>query len=310
MLESSLPSLAAHKGVTALVLILAAGGIIGGYAVAHEHNTAQNLATQNQNLAAENQQTTTALDATRQQVSDLTAKVNTLVANNQAQSAPSSAYAGNGSASRATARRIPRDDPRFKKLQAQLDAQGQAIDQARTDLASTQGDLSNTRTELTGSIAHTHDELVVLEKRGERSYTEFDINKSKQFQREGPIEIRVKKADDKHQFADLDLLVDDRNLTQKHVNLYQPVMYSTPDTPQPVEVVINSVTKNHIHGYVAASKYRQSELASMSAQNAASQGSNGSDQGSNGADQNQNGNQAPANSNEQPSPRQKLPSPM
>lgn len=293
-----------HTNIAAVVIVLACGGALGGYAIAHEHNAAQSLAQQNQTLAAENQQTQSALDATQQQVSALTAKVSSLAAS-QAQ-APSSASAAAGSRSPA-ARRIPRDDPRFKKLQSQLDAEGQAIDQTRSDLASTQGDLSSARTELTGSIAHTHDELMTLEKKGERSYTEFDIQKSKQFQREGPIEIRVRKADNKHQFADLDLLVDDRNLTQKHVNLYQPVMYSTPDSPQPVEVVINSVTKDHIHGYVAASKYKQSDLASMasaSADEAASQNSNS-------ADQNQDGNQNPAaNSASQPSQRQKLPPPM
>jgi hypothetical protein len=41
-------------------------------------------------------------------------------------------------------------------------------------------------------------------------------------------------------------------------------MFYTPDSPQAVEVVINSVSKDHIHGYVSAPKYRQSELASMS----------------------------------------------
>ena len=37
---------------------------------------------------------------------------------------------------------------------------------------------------------------------------------------------------------------------------------------QPVELVINSITKDHIHGYVSAPKYRQSELASMQSANA------------------------------------------
>jgi hypothetical protein len=35
-----------------------------------------------------------------------------------------------------------------------------------------------------------------------------------------------------------------------------------------VELVINSITKDHIHGYVSAPRYRQSELASMSNSNA------------------------------------------
>lgn len=49
--------------------------------------------------------------------------------------------------------------------------------------------------------------------------------------------------------------MDDRNLSQKHVNLYQPVMFNTPDSPQPVEVVINDIGKDHIHGYASAPKY-------------------------------------------------------
>ena len=184
-------------------------------------------------------------------------------------------------------------------MQAQLDAQGKAIEATQSDLATTQGDLSNTRTELTGSIARTHDELVLLEKKGERNYYEFDIYKAKQFQHEGPFGVRLKKANDKHQYADLELMVDDRDLSQKHVNLYQPVMFSTPDSPQPVQLVINSISKDHIHGYVSAPRYRQSELASMSntSSNNASTGNASTDQGS--------GSDTTASST-----RQKLPAPQ
>ncbi len=192
--------------------------------------------------------------------------------------------------SRPSAAHRPKDDPRYKKMQSELDAQGKAIEQTRSDLANTQGNLVNTRIELSGSIAHTHDELVVLEKRGERDFAEFDIPKSKQFRRAGPIELRLKKANSKHQYADLELVVDDRNLSQKHVNLYQPVMYSTPDSPQPVEVVINDIGRDHIHGYVSAPKYRQSELASMSNPVSAPTGVN----------------QGTANSDSRPASRQKL----
>jgi hypothetical protein len=153
-------------------------------------------------------------------------------------------------------------------MQSQLDAQNRAIEDTRSQITSTQGDLNNTRTELTGSIARTHDELLLLRKKGERNYYEFDIAKSKQFQHDGPFDVRLRKANTKHQYADLELLVDDRNLSQKHVNLYQPVMFYTPDNPQPVELVINSITKDHIRGYVSAPRYRQSELASMSNTNA------------------------------------------
>lgn len=230
----------------------------GGYAL-HERNNAQDLATQNAQIAAQ-------LGATNSQIRALSAQVNSLAANSQSHSMAEVAPAAKparpaAGRARSGARAY---DPRYKKLQSQLDAQGKAIDQTRADIAGTQSDLSNTRTELTGSIARTHDDLVVLQKRGERNYYEFDLTKSKQFTREGPIGIELRKANLRHQFADLQLMVGDNNLTQKHVNLYQPAMFYQPDSPQPVEIVINSISKDHIHGYISAPKYRQSELAAMS----------------------------------------------
>lgn len=264
---ASLPQGGAYQRIAAYVAIVVLGGALGGYAI-HEHSAAQKL-------AAQNAQANASLNATQHELSDLTAKVNMLASRAEAQqsAAPNAttqqpAVVANGRRRPAAAHR-PKVDSRYKKLQSQLDAQGKAIEQTRSELEGTRGDLANTRTELSGSIAHTHDELVLLEKKGERNYTEFDLLKSKQFKREGPFSLRLKKANEKHQFADLELMVDDRDLSQKHVNLYQPVMYYTPDSPQPVEVVINQVSKNHIHGYVSASKYRKSELASMAGDNGA-----------------------------------------
>ncbi len=248
------------RAVAYIAPVLVAGAMLGGYAF-HEHRVAQNL-------VAENQQTGSQLATTRSQVDDLTAKVNALAAQaaqaQQAQAAP----APNPAVRHMTAAHHSSQPSRIQKMQSQLDAQNKAIEDTQSQIASTQGDLNNTRTELTGSIARTHDELVLLEKKGERNYYEFDIDKSKQFQHNGPFGVRLRKANAKHQYADLELMVDDRNLSQKHVNLYQPVMFYTPDNPQPVELVINKITKDHIHGYVSAPRYRQSELASMSNANA------------------------------------------
>jgi len=274
------------KKVVAGAAIVVLGGALGGYAI-HEHNTAETL-------AAKNQQTTAALDQTRQQLQDLSSKVNTLVARSEAPAPVVSAApvlsAGRPAKPRAVVRR---EDPRIKKLQSQLDAQSKVIEDTRSQIASTQGDLVNTRTELSGSIAHTHDELVLLQRKGERNYTEFDLAKSKQFERKGPFGVRLKKANEKHQYADMELIVDDRNLSQKHINLYQPVMFYTPDSPQPVEVVINNISKDHVHGYVSAPKYRQSELASMASTPAGA--AQNSDQGT---------------TSSQPPARQKLPVPQ
>jgi hypothetical protein len=269
MEDSQIPAGAPVAGRIAAYIAAAAIGIGGfGYAI-HEHNSAQTLTAQNQQITAQNQQMTAQLASTHSALDALSAKVNALSTSvEKPATAPSRPAASHRAASHQ--HRTSAQEARFNKIQAQLDAQGKAIDDARDNLAST-------RTELNGSIARTHDELVVLEKKGERSYFEFDLQKAKsglfsfssgcasQFKREGPISLCLRKADTKHGFADLQLMVDDRNLTQKHVNLYQPAMYYQPDTQQPVEIVINNISKDHIHGYVSSPKYRKSELTLASA---------------------------------------------
>lgn len=255
--EEQEPTRASTKSIVAFMAIFwIVGGALGGYAI-HEHHVAQTLRTQAQ-------QSDAALTATRGQVDDLSSKVSALATQMQQQKAAAAANVPARHASVSTASHR-KEASRWNKMQSQLDAQNKAIEDTRNQLTSTQGDLDSTRTELTGSIARTHDELVLLQKRGERNYYEFDVAKSKQFEHDGPFGLRLKKANTKHQYADLELMVDDRALTQKHVNLYQPVMFYTPDSPQAVEIVINRITKDHIHGYVSAPKYRQSELAAASA---------------------------------------------
>jgi hypothetical protein len=251
MFESSMGAISA-KHVVPLVaaLVIGVGGL--GYAT-YEHHSAQSLAAQNQQVTAKLDATQGQLSATNGELNVLAAKVNDLEA---AREKPSPEVR---TAPRRVAVRRPRVNPydaRFKKMQSQLDAQGQEIDQTRNDLTNAQNTLGS-------GIAKNHDQLVALARRGERNYFEFDILKSKEYKREGPLSVRLTRANVKHQFANLILIVDDRDLQQKHVNLDQPVMFYTPDSPKPVEVVINSITKNHIHGYVSEPKYKTSELNAM-----------------------------------------------
>src|SRR5579859_2555596 len=106
-----------QKHVAVYAAILALGGTLGGYAI-HEHHTAQNL-------AAKNEQTTAALNETRHELLDLTTKVNMLVARSEAPASPA-ASTPVVTTSRPAAPRVRREDPHFKKLQSQIDAQGKA----------------------------------------------------------------------------------------------------------------------------------------------------------------------------------------
>jgi hypothetical protein len=241
------------KRLAPYMVAVMVGGAGIGYAV-HEHRDAEDLEVQNAQVTAQLNETHSQLDA-------LAAKVDALTSSAQAQAAQPATPAASPAKSIAGTHRPVAEESHFKKLQSQVNAQGKQLEDTRNDLA-------NTRTELTGSIARTHDELVVLQKKGERNYYEFDLQKSKEFKRQGPVSLSLRKANTKHQYADLQLLVDDRNLSQKHVNLYQPVMFYQPDTQQPVEVIINQISKDHIHGYVSAPKYKQSELTASAASGA------------------------------------------
>ena len=231
----------------AVVIILSAA--LCAYSF-HEHRVATQLAAQNDQNAA-------ALAATRGQIDALNAKLSSL---EQQQTAKPSAsrVAHTTSSKHAVHASRHSDDPRWKALQSQVNEQGKQID-------ATKQDLSSTRTELQGSIARTHDELVVLQKKGERAYFEFDVDKSSQFAHNGPMGVRLRKANVKHQYADLELMVDDYKVTKKHVNIFEPVVFYTAESQLPVELVINNISKDHIKGYVSEPKYKTSDLQAMSA---------------------------------------------
>jgi hypothetical protein len=165
----------------------------------------------------------------------------------------------------AVARR-PADDPRWQLMENRLADHEQRIAGAKQDVEDTrtalEGKLSSTKDELGGSIARTHGELVALQKRGERNYSEFTLDKSKDFRKVGPVSLALRKADTKHKRYNLELIVDDVKLEKKNVSLYEPVYLTLSDRPQPMEVVVNQISKNEVRGYVSQPKYRKSELVS------------------------------------------------
>src|SRR6185369_10533733 len=85
----------------------------------------------------------------------------------------------------------------------------------------------------------------------------------------GSVGIKLRKANEKHSYADLELMVDDRSLTKKHVNLYEPTTFYSADSEMPIQIVINGITKDHIRGYVVEPKYRRNDLTAMQQQNGA-----------------------------------------
>jgi hypothetical protein len=156
----------------------------------------------------------------------------------------------------------PGVDPRVTEMQAQLADQRKQIAGTREDLDRARdelnGRLDSTRDDLSTTIAKNHDELVELQKRGERTFYEFQLDKSKNFDRVGPIRVSLRKADVKHKRFDMNMLVDDNQLQKKNVNLYEPVWMSL--NGESVELVVNQVAKDHIAGYISEPRYRKTNV--------------------------------------------------
>ncbi len=241
-------------GYRAAIVIAIVALCVGLFAYATHQRT------QLSRMTVQAAQANVALADTRSQIDMLTAKVNEMSAAEQARQAAAQGAARRTRVTASHRRRV--EDPRWKKMQSQLDEQQKAIAATRSDLTSA---LDSAKTELSGSIARNHDELVALQRRGERNYYEFDVNKSKQFSRSGPVAVKLRKANTKHQYADLQLMVDDAQLDKKHVNLYEPVTFLNTDTGQPVQLVIQAISKDHIHGYVSEPKYKADQLTATSA---------------------------------------------
>jgi len=264
--------------VSIAIAALAAAGVAFGYGYQQQNKVGQ--------VAAQESAANATINDLQRQLGSTTDRLNAMIAQQQAQqqaqeqaqeqaqqqatetrtqNANKPAAKGNGvhSTSKQGA-----ESKRYKQLQAQLAEQQKQLketqDLVAKNRADLEGSLSSTRDELNGSIAKTHEELVALAKRGERSYFEFDLSKSKNFQRVGPLALSLRKADAKHKSFDMQMIVDDNQLTKKKVNLYEPVWIHTENESQPVQVVANRIDKDHIHGYVSAPKYKPSELATVS----------------------------------------------
>jgi len=168
------------------------------------------------------------------------------------------------------ARVHPAEDPWRKQFQSELTEQQKLIaehqrmiqetqDSVNKTRADLESNLQSTRNDLNGSIAKNHEELVALERKGERNFYEFNLQKSKQFQKEGPISISLRKSNSKHEYCDLVLIVNDSEVSQKHVNLYEPILFYPESYAQPLQVVINNIGKDDVRGYVSEPKYKPSE---------------------------------------------------
>lgn len=134
----------------------------------------------------------------------------------------------------------------------------------KTDLASTKTDLATTKSNLqkvagdlsgTSSLVATNGtEIAELKRRGERNIVEFTLKKQKNLQKVGDISLRLEKADLKHNKFTVTVLADDKTVEKKDRNINEPLQFYV--SRSLYEVVVNTVGKDQIAGYLSTPKYQ------------------------------------------------------
>ena len=138
------------------------------------------------------------------------------------------------------------------------------VQTAKADIQSAKTDINETRTELqrsrgdmgvmSGLIATNSTEIQQLRELGDRNIVEFTIDKNSGLTKVGDIQLALKKADMKRNRFSLDVLADDKRVEKKDKTINEPVQFYTSKARQPYEIVVNSVTKNKVTGYLATPK--------------------------------------------------------
>jgi chromosome segregation ATPase len=132
----------------------------------------------------------------------------------------------------------------------------------RNDLEGTKKDLQMARSEMGTLIAKNHDDIETLRRLGERDYTEFTIATKNTPQKVGDVTIELKGTDPKKNQCNLALVVDDKRTEKRNRGINEPIFFYAHGSHRPMEVVVNTVEKNKITGYISVPKAVQASASS------------------------------------------------
>jgi len=127
----------------------------------------------------------------------------------------------------------------------------------RDAIKTTDNELQMSRGEMSTLIARNHDQIEILREMGERDYFEFTIGGKNASEKMGDVTIALRGADPKKNEYNLELFVDDRRTEKRNRTINEPILFYREGERQPVEIVINQVTKNEVSGYLSVPKENQ-----------------------------------------------------
>lgn len=253
-------------GAIGVALVAALGGLIWCYTLSTKTTTqATELADakqQNVKLAAELRETNARLQVTGDELAkslgitqkQMEERAQVIIAREAANEANAKKLE---SAQQQTAQQVTAVASDVSSVKTDVGGVKTDVAKTQSDLATTisqlqavKGDLSNTNS----VIARNHDELVLLEHKGDRNYYEFTLTKG-QKKPVGTVSLELKKTDSKKNKFTLNILADDKNYEKKDRNVNEPLQFYSGKTPALYEIVVNSISsKNQISGYLSTPK--------------------------------------------------------
>jgi len=134
----------------------------------------------------------------------------------------------------------------------------------KTDVAATKASLEATIARLqntigdlgvqSGLIANTRSDLEALKHRGDRQYYEFTLLKGSHPQAFSTVALQLKKTDPKRGKYSLNVTADDKTIEKKDRNQSEPVQFYTGREHMLYELVVWTVDKNKVTGYLSTPK--------------------------------------------------------
>jgi multidrug efflux pump subunit AcrA (membrane-fusion protein) len=134
----------------------------------------------------------------------------------------------------------------------------------KTDVASTKADLDATKAKLqsavgdlgvqSGLIASTRDDLETLKHKGDRNYYEFTLMKGAKPQPVATVSLQLRKTDPKRGKYTLNVTSDDKTIEKRDRNMAEPIQFYSGRNHLLFELVIWTVDKNKVTGYLSTPK--------------------------------------------------------
>jgi hypothetical protein len=136
------------------------------------------------------------------------------------------------------------------------------VDGVRTDLSGTQNDLKMARSELGTLIARNHEDVEQLRRLGERDYVEFTIDAKNKPQKVGNFVVELRGTNPNKKRYNVSLIVDDARIERKNLPVNEPIFFHQGNDRRPLELVVNSVAKDKVTGYISVPKAAGTQNAS------------------------------------------------